>query len=75
MSGSDIITTPLIDFFEGLGYSADSSNGRKVIKTLYDAEDELNSLYNGVGLRDISDSGILELKGKMYLISSQDINQ
>jgi tRNA-modifying protein YgfZ len=67
MSGSDIITTPLTDFFESLGYSADSSNGRKIIRNFTDAGDELNSLYNGVGLRDISDSGILELKGKDVL--------
>jgi tRNA-modifying protein YgfZ len=67
MSGSDFTATPLIGFFEGLGYTADSSNGRKVFKTFSTVEDELNSLCNGVGLRDISDSGVLELKGKDVL--------
>jgi tRNA-modifying protein YgfZ len=56
-------TTPLIEFFESLGFTYDSTNGRKVIKNYSSTEEELNSLYNGVGLRDISHYGILELKG------------
>jgi tRNA-modifying protein YgfZ len=67
MSGFDAKITPLIPFFESLGYTADSSNGRTVIRNYVSTEDELNSLYDGVGLRDISDSGILELKGKDVL--------
>jgi tRNA-modifying protein YgfZ len=67
MSGFDAITTPLIEFFESLGYSSDSSNGRKIFRNYVDTEVELNSLYNGVGLRDISHYGILELKGKDVL--------
>jgi len=78
MSGSDVNTTPLIAFFESLGYSADASNGRKVIKSYISVEDELSSLCNGVGLRDISHYGILELKGTdvldyLHRISTNDL--
>lgn len=67
MQGTELISTPLIDYFESLGYKADSSNGRKIIQNYTDAADELNCLYDGVGLRDISHYAVFELKGQDVL--------
>jgi len=55
---------PLVEFFESLGYSAYSNNGLRVINRYVDFENEIDSLYNGAGLRNISHHGIIELKGK-----------
>ncbi len=57
----------LHSYFERLGYKPEESSGSKKFKIFDSFEDELNSLNNGVGLRDISDSGIFELSGKDVL--------
>ncbi len=64
---NDLITSPLIDFFANQNYSAEVINGKKLIKKFDSTDQELNSLYKGVGLRDISHEGILELRGKDVL--------
>ncbi len=56
-------SSPLTEYYESLGYKAEIVNGRKVIKNFNLTEVEIDSLYDGVGLRDISHYGILELKG------------
>jgi folate-binding protein YgfZ len=56
-------TSPLLEYFESLGYKADGNNGNSVITKYNSVDEELNSLYNGVGVRDISNCGILELRG------------
>lgn len=61
---NNVTLSPLIDFFESLGFSR---NGGNTIKYFSTKEDEVNSLYCGVGLRDISMEGIIELKGKDVL--------
>ncbi len=56
-------SSPLTEYYESLGYKAQVVNGRKIIKNFNLTEIEIDSLYDGVGLRDISHYGILELKG------------
>lgn len=56
-------TTPLIQYLESLGYKVELNNGDSLIKNYNNTEDAIRSLYEGVGLRNISHSGIIELKG------------
>jgi tRNA-modifying protein YgfZ len=67
MSGIESGTTPLVQYFESLGYTYESVDERRVIKSFNSIESEINSLFKGVALRDISDSGILEMSGKDVL--------
>jgi tRNA-modifying protein YgfZ len=64
---NDVITSPLQDYFASLGFIVDQTDGKKVIKSFSSPESELNSLYNGVGLVDLSANGIIELRGKDVL--------
>ncbi len=64
MFDTDVKVSPITQYFETLGYKYDFINGKKLIKVFTSQEEELNTLYKGVGLRDISGSGILELSGK-----------
>ena len=63
MTDTDSKTSPLIEYFESLGYKAQGNNGNSVIAEFNSVDKELYSLYNGVGVRDISNSGIIELRG------------
>jgi tRNA-modifying protein YgfZ len=56
-------SSPLIEYYESLGYKFETLNGKKIIKSFNSASSEIDSLYDGVGLRDISHSGIIEIKG------------
>lgn len=67
MVSNDVITSPLQDYFLSLGFNSDQINGKKVFKYFTSPEEELNSLYNGVGLVDLSADGIIELRGKDVL--------
>ena len=67
MSGTELVTTPLVQYFEGLGYNYETVDGKRFIKSFGPIESEINSLFKGVALRNISDSGILELSGKDVL--------
>ncbi len=67
MFESEIRNNLLHSYFERLGYQPEETNGNKKFRVFDSYEDELNSLNNGVGLRDISDSGIFELTGKDVL--------
>ena len=53
----------LIEFLETLGYSSFPVNGYRVINRYTEVEKEIDSLYHGVALRNISHKGIIELKG------------
>jgi folate-binding protein YgfZ len=57
----------LIEFLESKGYSPVPVNGYKVINNYSGIEEEVNTLYKGVGLRNISHLGIIEMKGKDVL--------
>lgn len=59
--------SPIMQYFDALGYKYYFVNGKKNIRIFTTLEEELNSLYKGVGLRDISNSGILELNGNDVL--------
>jgi len=67
MVANDVITSPLQDYFVSLGFNLDQSNGKNVFKYFSSPEAEINSLYNGVGLIDLSSKGIIELRGKDVL--------
>ena len=54
----------LLDHFESMGFSTFPIDGYKVINYYTAVEKEIDSLYNGVALRNISHLGIIELKGK-----------
>lgn len=55
--------SPLINFYETIGASIKGSNGIKLVSYFTNIEKEVNTIYNGVGLRDISHYGFIELKG------------
>ncbi len=63
MTGVDTSMNPLVQYIDSLGYQIEKENGNGTIKTYTSNEVELDSLYNGVGLRNISHAGIIELKG------------
>lgn len=67
MVSNDVLTSPLHNYFDSLGFSYQGSNGSSVIKYFSSPEAEINSLYNGVGFVDLSNVGILELTGKDVL--------
>ena len=56
--------TLLVEFLESMGYLSFPSNGSKVINRYSDLDAEMDSLYNGVALRNISHLGLIERKGK-----------
>ncbi len=60
-------STTLIEYLENLGYKVETNNQDSIIKNYNNTEDAIRSLYEGVGLRDISHSGIIELKGNDVL--------
>ncbi|MEJ2193368.1 MAG: glycine cleavage T C-terminal barrel domain-containing protein [Ignavibacteriaceae bacterium] len=57
----------LIEYFSSKGYNAISVDGYRVINSYTSKVAEIESLYSGVGLRNISHYGIIELKGKDVL--------
>ncbi len=71
--------TLLVEFLESQGYSSFPSNGSKVINRYSDLDSEMDSLYNGAALRNISHLGLIELKGKdaldlIHRIGTNSIN-
>ena len=67
MQGLDTKPIDLIEYFSSKGYNSISVDGYKVINNYSSKTDEIESLYSGVGLRNISHYGIIELKGKDVL--------
>lgn len=55
--------TTIIDFLESLGYQSFGLDGDRIFKVYTEIEKELDSIYSGVGLRNLSHIGVLELKG------------
>jgi tRNA-modifying protein YgfZ len=64
MNGQSI---PLTQYLESLGYKVELNNGDSIIKNYNNTEEALKSLYGGVGLRNISHSGVIELRGNDVL--------
>lgn len=54
----------LISFFMSLGGKVEQRNGQSFLTSFASQEDEIFSLYNGVGLRYLNNYGIIELKGE-----------
>ncbi|MCX8105164.1 MAG: hypothetical protein N3D80_04730 [Ignavibacterium album] len=54
----------LLTYFESKGYNVDRNNGAAVIKSFTKPEDEIFSLYNGVGLRHLHNASVIELRGQ-----------
>lgn len=74
----DSQSTPLAEYLENLGYKVETNDQDSIIKNYNNAEDAIRSLYDGVGLRNISHSGIIELKGKdvmefIHRIATNDV--
>ena len=72
-------STPLIEYLENLGYKVETNNHDSVVKNYNNAGDAIRSLYEGVGLRNISHSGIIELKGNdvlefIHRIATNNVN-
>jgi folate-binding protein YgfZ len=61
------LTTPIIEYLESIGYKLELNNGDTIVKNYNNTEEAIDSLYDGVGLRNISHSGIIELKGNDVL--------
>lgn len=77
----ELDTKPLdmIEYLSSKGYDAIAVDGYKVINSYNSIDNELESLYTGVGLRNISHYGIIELKGKdvldfLHRISTNSLN-
>lgn len=64
MIATDEKNLQLIEYLESMGFSSFPIDGYKVINWYSNLEEEHDSLYNGVALRNISHLGIIELKGK-----------
>lgn len=64
MFGNTMIQNELLTYFESKGYNVDRNNGVAVIKSFSKPEDEIYSLYNGVGLRHLHNASIIELRGQ-----------
>lgn len=60
---TDEKNTLLIEYFESMGFSSYQIDGYRVINRFTNFGEELDSLYNGVAVRNISHQGIIELKG------------
>ena len=60
---TDEKNTLLIEYLESMGFPSFPIDGYRVINRFSSVEEELDSLYNGVALRNISHQGIIELKG------------
>ncbi len=58
---------PLIDFYESLGYSTETIDGKKIINQFTSIEEEVNSIYEGAAIKDVSNRGMIELRGKDVL--------
>ena len=58
---------PLIDLYESLGFKTELVNGKKIINQFTSIEEEVNSIYEGVAIKDVSNRGMIELRGKDVL--------
>jgi len=63
MFENTMMQNELITYFESRGYNVDRNNGSAVIKSFTKPEDEIFSLYNGVGLRHLHNASVIELRG------------
>ncbi|MDR3626663.1 MAG: glycine cleavage T C-terminal barrel domain-containing protein [Ignavibacteriaceae bacterium] len=67
MSDTELKIEPLLQYFENSGFVPEVIEGKKIFKHFNSKEDEINSLTDGVGLRDLSGNNILVLEGKDVL--------
>ncbi len=67
MTEAEVKLFPLIDLYESLGYKPEIINGKKVINHFAPLEEEINSIYEGVAIKDVSNRGMIELRGKDVL--------
>ncbi|MEO8399924.1 MAG: glycine cleavage T C-terminal barrel domain-containing protein [Ignavibacteriaceae bacterium] len=58
---------PLLELYEELGYKSETQNEKKIFKKFSSIEEELNSIYEGVAVKDVSSRGVIELRGKDVL--------
>jgi folate-binding protein YgfZ len=60
-------SAPLIEYLETLGYKVELNSDNNLVRNYNNTAEALRSLYEGVGLRNISHSGIIELRGNDVL--------
>lgn len=53
----------IVDYLESIGFKSFGLDGERIFKVYSETERELESIYGGVGIRNISHIGVLELKG------------
>lgn len=53
----------IVDYLESMGFKSFGLDGERIFKVYSETERELESVYEGVGIRNISHIGVLELKG------------
>jgi len=65
MTGIETITNLFLEYFDSLGYPVISDpDTPNLIKSYSNIDDEIYALFKGVGVRNISHEGIIELSGK-----------
>ena len=69
----------MISFFSSLGGKYEQHNDASLFSSFSKVEDEIFSLFNGVGIRYLSNYGIIELKGEdsldfLHRITSNSVN-
>ena len=75
----EVMPNPVLDYMESLGCKVEVSDGKKIVRNCNNIDDEIRSLYEGVGLRNISHYGIIELRGNdvidfLHRITTNSLN-
>jgi len=63
MINSALDKISIVDYLESIGFKSFGLDGERIFKVYSETERELESIYGGVGIRNISHIGVLELKG------------
>lgn len=53
----------IVDYLESMGFKSFGLDGERIFKVYSETERELEAAFDGVGIRNISHTGVLELKG------------
>ncbi len=67
MDGTELKNSPLNNYLKSLGYELQENGDENIIAKYDEVEKEFDRICRGVGLRNLSHLGILELRGKDVL--------
>jgi tRNA-modifying protein YgfZ len=56
-------SSPLLNFYESMNAEIETLTDFRIVKNFSNIKKEVNTIYDGIALRDISHYGIVELKG------------